>query len=285
MNRKWCVNIPRIPADTSIGQVSLEVSSLAKSRTFYQTICGLTVHDRFSDRIVLGNASDTLLTLHEGGSRVQLNTAEAGLFHLAIRVSDRAALSERLETIEMNGELIGASDHGVSEALYLRDPDDNGVEIYCDRPKADWPRNRDGTVEIPSYPLDLSAVRSTVSQSGSHPLDIGHIHLNVTDLDHSKRFYRETVGFPIQFEDPSGAVFFGAGDYHHHVAINRWHNRGQPYSKTGMKWFEIVVTSQQTLAALTDRLEDADIPVEPTQSGIEFHDPDNIPIRCLVGKR
>ena len=279
-----CVESQELPPDTEIGRVSLAAKDRDLLKEYYHHIVGLSVTDRAPDKTVFGDRTTAILELTTPDTTTPSARQSAGLFHLAIRVPDREQLAARLRAIENHTQLAGASDHGVSEALYLRDPEGNGVEIYRDRERTAWPRSDDGALYIPSYPLDLDSLRSmdVPASTAMHSADIGHIHLNVTDIEQSRRFYRDVVGFPIQFEAAPGAVFFGAGGYHHHLAINVWNKRTEPYDGAGLNWFELRVDSQDDIARLTERLEANETSIKTIEGGIQFEDPDGIPLRCTA---
>ncbi|MFD1565744.1 VOC family protein [Haloarchaeobius amylolyticus] len=271
---------PLIPETARIGRTALRVGDLAETIDFYRDVVGLSVVTRGDTTATLGVDGTPLLVLEHAENESPRGWAQAGLFHTAFKVPSRAALGAALERIRERWQLDGASDHYVSEALYLTDPEGNGVEIYTDRPQEEWPRAADGTVEIGTVPLDLDdvAAQSTGGTTAPPGTTVGHLHLEATSLEAAREFYVETLGLTVQTESPS-ALFLAAGDYHHHLGVNTWHGRSQPAGGRGVAWFEFLVTDAETLSAVRRRLEDADIPVNERDGAIELTDPDEIAIR------
>ena len=267
-----------LPAGAAIGRVALLVADLDRLVAFYRDVVGLRVLDRTDDRATLGVDGRPLLELHADAEAMPRASDEAGLFHTAFRVPHRGALGAALERIEDAWRLTGASDHRVSEALYLRDPEDNGVEIYRDRERDVWPTD-DGRVQMDTLPLDLDALRADADDEPELPpeADIGHVHLEVTDVETAREFYVDTVGFEIR-QAWNGALFVAAGGYHHHVGLNVWNARSRPGSGRGLAWFEVVVPGE-ALPDVRHRLESADGIVSETPDGLSVRDADGIEIR------
>jgi catechol 2,3-dioxygenase len=273
-----------LPAGTRIGRTALQVDSLDEMTEFYSDIVGLSVLRRSGSTTILGVADTPLLVL-EGVERVATRTrTAAGLYHNAFRVPSRGALGDALARIREGWRLDGASDHWVSEALYLTDPEGNGVEIYRDYPREEWPTADDGTVQISTEPLDLDSIAAVASGDDRAPpgTDVGHVHLEVTSLDAFREFYVDTIGFEEQTAVPS-ASFVSAGGYHHHLGANTWHQRTTQSGGRGLSWFEIVVPDQGTLDALRERLRKRDTPISESEDGITVSDPDGITIRFRNG--
>jgi catechol 2,3-dioxygenase len=229
----------------------------------------------------------------------------------AFRVPDRAALGDALKRVRERWRLDGASDHGVSEALYLSDPEGNGVEIYRDRPREQWPSGDDSRVAMITEPLDLEAVAAAGASTSSPPpsaappgTDLRHGHLEVTSLSAFEGFYVEGVGFEPQ-ATMSSARFVGAGGYHHHVGANVSNGRSAPAAGHGLAWFEVVLPreigdhmaavgwprtrvvrgrppGEAALESVRSRLADRDAPVSVTDEGFEATDPDGIRVRFRV---
>ncbi|MFA9415732.1 VOC family protein [Natrinema sp. HArc-T2] len=271
---------PVIPETARIGRTALLVSDLDEMIDFYRDVVGLTVQTRRATAATLGVDETPLLVLNRAEDVSPRGRAQVGLFHTAFKVPSRAALGAALERIREHWQLDGASDHYVSEALYLSDPEGNGVEIYTDRPREEWPRTADGMIELGTVPLDLDDVASQSDGSADAPPDttVGHLHLEATSLEAAREFYVETLGLTIQTEARS-ALFLAAGDYHHHLGVNTWHGRSQPAGGRGLAWFEVVVSDDETLATVRRRLEDAAVTVDDWDEGIELSDPDGITIR------
>ena len=185
--------------------------------------------------------------------------AASGLFHTAIRYSERAALGRALERVLRAGLLTGASDHGVSEALYLDDPDGNGVELYFDRPRGAWPEPGPGEkVAMFTAPLDLEDVLAAgraIEPTDSLAVDVGHVHLKVSDLDRAVGFWSGELGFEVMTGWRDQAAFLAAGGYHHHVGLNTWQSRGAPLGPPelpGLEEVRITVPGAAEERALLD---------------------------------
>lgn len=228
-----------LPDDAHVGQVSLTVRDLDRSVSFYRDVLGLTEtasprETAASTAIALGAPGGRgLIELHENSNAIAKPRRSSGLYHFAILVPSRPALARSLRRLsEKRYPLTGASDHLVSEALYLDDPDGLGIEIYRDRPRAEWPA-RNGQLVMATDPLDLQGVFDepgaetpwTGLESGTV---IGHVHLHVPHLDTAEQFYCGRIGFEPTVRGYPGALFVAAGGYHHHLGLNTWAGIGAP---------------------------------------------------------
>lgn len=269
-----------LPPESRIGRTALTVSDLAEMVDFYRNVVGLTVLDRAQTTAVLGIGETPLLVLEHAPDAPARGQSGAGLFHNAFRVPSRAALGDALARIRDGWHLDGASDHGVSEALYLTDPEGNGVEIYRDYPRADWPRGDDGRVRMGTYSLDLEPVEAAAAGDPGVPAgtDVGHVHLEVSSLQAFSDFYVDTVGFEVQTDLPA-ARFVAAGGYHHHIGANTWNHRTGPVGGSGLSWFEVVLPDTETLDEIEDRTVGGRFPVTETDDGISVTGPDEIEVR------
>lgn len=215
------------PHGLVLGAVSLASRDPRRLVAFYRDRIGLDVLAE-GEASVLGAGGRPLVEVLDRPGAPPAPRRAPGLFHMAIRVPDRASLAARLLALYGAGLRLGASDHLVSEALYVDDPDGNGVEIYRDRPRAEWPVEPDGSIAMQTLPLDLNALaREAKAAGGPAPAgtDMGHVHLKVNDLDAAQRFWVDTVGLAITARYP-GALFLSADGYHHHVGLNVWHSAG-----------------------------------------------------------
>jgi len=273
----------RLAADTRLGRLSVTVPSIDETVPFYRDVVGLAIHERSGSRIVLGAPEQPLLELLEDPSASPRRGTEAGLYHYALRVPRRAALGAALERIQGGWQLDGAADHGVSEALYLRDPAENGIEIYWDRPRESWPIDETGQVQMKTSPLDLDAIRAASNNGATVPVDtdLGHVHLEVLDVAAAREFYVDALGMNVRAEYSPSALFVAAGDYHHHVGLNTWNGRTEPAmaGSVGINWFEVVVPDASELRRAVDQLLDHGIDVVGDGGELQVVDPAGIPVR------
>jgi catechol 2,3-dioxygenase len=276
-----------LPAETTVGRAALVVNDLDPVGEFYRDVVGLAVQRREGTRVTLGAGGDPLLELTADPDAAPRAPESAGLFHTAFRIPSRAALADALDRVDEGWELTGASDHHVSEALYLDDPEGNGVEIYRDRPREAWPTDDDGHVEMDTLPLDLEGLAVEARNEASVPpgTDVGHVHFEVSGLPASRRFYAGTLGMNVRQEWGPSALFVAAGDYHHHVGLNTWNGRSAPLQGRGLDWLELVLPDEESLASARERFEGAGVGMADDEGGpgsnggFEVHDPDGIPVR------
>jgi catechol 2,3-dioxygenase len=218
----------RLPAGIRLGRVKLQVADLERSLAYYERVLGFRVLRRSgSDAVLAAHGDDTpLVELHEKpGAAPVPRRGRLGLYHFAILLPDRAALGRFVAHLAEISERAGASDHRVSEALYLQDPDGLGIEVYADRPRATW-RTEDRQIVMATEPLDLADVvraaggeRWTGMPAGTK---IGHVHLYVGDLAAAAAFYHQGLGLDQVVWNYPGALFLSAGGYHHHLGVNTW---------------------------------------------------------------
>jgi catechol 2,3-dioxygenase len=280
-----------IDPDTAIGVVSLTVSDLARSRDFYEHAIGLTATDRDDGSVALTADGAPLVSLYGDSSAAPLNRRATGLYHQAILVPSRRDLAQALVRLaRASWPLDGASDHLVSEAVYLSDPDGNGIEIYRDRPRAEW-RHTNGQLEMATIPLDLDGVLGELAGDTSVPDEapsgttIGHVHLQVADLAATEAFYNGVLGFDVTVRGYPGALFVSAGGYHHHIGLNTWQSAGsappEPGS-VGLRSYEVLLPNQHGLTDVLERVETAGIPSEASGEGTLVRDPSGnaVLLRC-----
>lgn len=276
-------NTDTLPEGARVGRSALRVSDLEELTEFYRDVVGLHVLRHSETTAVLGVDGTPLLVLERDETAPARHRAEAGLYHNAFKVPSRAALGDALERIRKRWQLGGTADHHVSEALYLTDPEGNGVEIYRDLPREEWPVTDDGRIQIATDSLDLSSIEAAATGDTRVPSGTvtGHIHLEVSSLDAFEDFYVNTLGFEVQ-TTVSRALFVSAGGYHHHLGANTWHRRTKPAEGRGLSWFEIVVPDSQRFDAVRDRIADRGVPLTDTDDGFVVTDPDDIEIRFRV---
>ena len=271
----------RLADATRLGAVELTVTRLDTSIAFYQDAIGLRLHRREDEVAVMGAGGEDLLVLHEKpGARPA--GRHAGLFHFALLFPTREELARvAVRLASTRTPVDGLSDHGTHEAIYLPDPDGNGIELAADRPRAQWPQfgGAGGYVAGPA-PLDADDLLRTVA--GEEPrrhadpgLRMGHVHLHVGDLEAASRFYLEGVGFELMAQLPT-ARFVAAGGYHHHVAFNVWRGVGvgpAPADAVGMRHWTLVLADSSELEALRRRLEAIGVTTTAEADGLLARDP------------
>ncbi len=269
----------RLPAETRLGRVRLQVANLERSLAYYQEVLGLRVLGRSGDQASLGvaeaGAIDPLIELHERPGATPVSPrGRLGLYHFAILLPDRASLGRFVTHLAEIGIRAGASDHRVSEALYLQDPDGLGIEVYADRPRSQW-RHRNGELLMATEPLDFADVmqaggdeRWTGMPAGA---TIGHIHLHVGDLDRASAFYHAALGFDLVVWSYPGALFLSAGGYHHHLGLNTWARGAPPAGEEDarlLEW-ELVVPD-------TDAVEGALLSLDRAGYAVSWDDADAV---------
>lgn len=266
-------------APMRIGTVRLKVRDLDGTAAFYRQLFDLDTIETGDRRVVLGNGATPLLELLGDPGLSPADRRHAGLFHVAFLMPTRADLARWLIRVIQSGTpLQGASDHIVSEALYLSDPEGNGIEVYVDRPTARW-LDRNGNIQMATEALDvqdlIDSAGDSVWQGFPEGGSIGHVHLQVGDTAEADRFYRDVLGFGVTVDYP-GASFYGSGGYHHHLAGNIWNSRRagvRSGDMAGLDAVEIVVGNDADREAIVRRAEAAGIPVLRDGAAIILRDP------------
>ena len=270
-----------IAPSTTVGAVHLTVGDLARSLSYYREAIGLQVLEEEDGRASLGVAGLELLVLVEvPGARPAPNNT--GLFHFALRVPQRADLARWLaHAAQDHVALTGASDHLVSEALYLHDPDHHGIEIYRDRQRETW-ENQVGKI-LTTLPLDQADLFGELGDPASEVFDglppgtvMGHIHLQVADIPAAVGFYRDRLGFGLMATLGDQAAFLSAGGYHHHVGVNVWNSRGASPPDPGaaaLRLATIVLPDDGELDRVAQRVTEGGQEPEAGDGGLVVHDP------------
>jgi catechol 2,3-dioxygenase len=267
---------------TQMGRVALVVADLARSLDYYQSQIGLKLLDQSAKHATLGVEGRELLWLKaQPGAKPFPPRGRSGLYHYAILVPSRQALGVVLRHLaETRTPLSGASDHGVSEALYMNDPDGHGIEIYRDRPRQEWPRLPNGELAMVSDPIDAQGILAAgegVSWSGMPAGTVmGHVHLHVSQLRQAEAFYVDQVGFDLLQHFGGQAAFVSAGGYHHHLGMNTWAGAGVPPAPDDtarLLWYEIVLPNQAALEEVLTRLRAAGVALEAHEAGWLARDP------------
>lgn len=273
---------------TTVGKVNLTVRNLPLMTQFYKDVIGLTLKEQTAETAILGTPHETIVELY-GNPNAQHVEPATGLYHLAILVPDRPSLAHWLYQFLSSGyRLPGASDHGVSEALYLSDPEGNGIEIYRDRPHSEWPL-KDGRIQMVTERLDFDGLMKAVPETKWHKMPdkttLGHVHLKVHDIPESVAFYTEVVGFDIVSDEYPGAGFVSAGGYHHHLGMNTWHSAGAPPlppGAAGLAGYSIQLPDAVAREKVVEHIQAAGIGIEETAEGPLVRDPAGVAFLLAV---
>jgi catechol 2,3-dioxygenase len=281
----------RLADTTRLGAVELTVTDLDRSVAFYQDAIGLRLHRREDPVAAMGAGGEDLVVLVEEQNARRAGR-HAGLYHFALLMPSRDELARALQRLAVTRTPIeGASDHGISEAIYLPDPDGNGIEIAADRPREVWPNLE--TLGRPS-PLDLYGLLGTLGDAepvrhADPGTIVGHVHLHVNDIAAARRFYEDVVGFEAMTA-MANAVFVSVAGYHHHLAFNTWRGAGIPAAPAaetvaGLRHWTVLVDGADELAAVRGRLEAAGAGVAERDGGLLVHDPAGIPLLLATAPR
>lgn len=270
--------MPTLPAQTHLGTVTLRVTNLPRSIEFYTRVIGLHELTQTGQSATLGVGQTPLLHLHAHPTASPQPDYSTGLYHVAILTPSRADLGRVLLNLSrVQYPVSGFSDHLVSEAIYLNDPDGNGLELYRDRPRDTWSWEA-GQVTMANAPLDIEGIIATVPdphapyRGMADGTTIGHIHLRVSDIEKTGEFYTNIIGFDV-VAHWSSALFMSAGGYHHHIGANIWHSRNAPpppASTVGLISYQIIVPE---LSIITRRLQEAALDFHATNDGLSVNDP------------
>jgi catechol 2,3-dioxygenase len=273
---------------TRLGAVHLTVTDLDRSVAFYQDAIGLRLHHREDPVAAMGVGGEDLLVLVEEQTARRAGR-HAGLYHVALLLPSREELARALQRLAVTRTPIeGASDHGISEAIYLPDPDGNGIELAADRPRETWPKLE--TLGRPN-PLDLYGLLGTLGDAEpirhADPATIvGHLHLHVNDIAAARRFYEDVVGFDVMTA-MANAVFVSVAGYHHHLGFNTWRGEGVPAAPApetvaGLRHWTLVLDGAAQRDAARERLAAAGVAIEERPEGLLVHDPAGIPLLLAV---
>jgi catechol 2,3-dioxygenase len=275
-------------APIHIGTVGIIVRDIDRLVSYYCNLLGLSVQERTDEYAKLGAGGVTLLELNHNPDAMPDDPREAGLYHTAFLMPTRTDLARWiLHVAKARIPISGASDHDVSEAIYLDDPEGNGVEVYSDRPSESWRRN-DKEIFQKTDPLDVEAIirevdPATAPQYLEAPrgLQVGHIHLRVGNTSEAERFYCDVIGFDVT-RRRTGATFVSSGGYHHHVGANVWHSNGankRDSNRAGLGWFSLEFIGEDAKDAFKRRFEEAGNPVTLVGGGFQVEDPWGTKIR------
>lgn len=280
-----------IHLQTHTGAVALVVPDLDRSLDYYQGNIGLRLFDRSDGVAQLGSDARPLLWLFEQKNARPVERGRAGLYHFAILLPNRVELARTLRhLVDSRTPMTGMSDHGVSEALYMNDPDGHGIKIYRDRPRDQWPR-AGGQIEMVTDPLDVESLLQEVTpgrirwESIADGTVIGHTHLHTAQLGEAQHFYVDTLGFDLIQRYGTQALFVSAGGYHHHIGLNTWAGTGaRPPSDDAARllWFEILVPDAEALSGVAASLDSAGLAYERKDNALVFTDPSQHEVHVVV---
>jgi catechol 2,3-dioxygenase len=273
-----------------VARVDLRVRSVERALDFYRDIVGLLVLEQDETHASLGPTNGSaILFLTSDGVDTPADPGATGLYHTAFLYPDRPALGDALARLAEAGYRIGAGDHGVSEALYIDDPDGNGVELYRDRPREEWPEPGPGErIRMYTAPVDLEGVLAEARTQGSAPAPegtkVGHVHLQVANIERTAQFYVEGLGLDLMASLGS-AVFMSSRGYHHHLGANVWNSRGSspaPRNRAGLDRIVLAVENIGDLEEARTRLSQAGHEAGGSENELIVRDPDDIELRFVV---
>jgi catechol 2,3-dioxygenase len=287
--------VSTLPAALRLGPVALIVTDLDRSIAWYASALGLRLHRRDADTgtAALGDGEHDVLLLTEDRAARPAGR-HSGLYHYALLFPTREELARAAVRLAATRTPIqGASDHGTHEAIYLPDPDGNGIELAADRPREQWPTPEQEFTEGGPRLLDLDALLATIAAEELAPevrpgLRVGHLHLHVADIAQGLAFYRDLIGFDVWALLPS-AAFVSAGGYHHHLGFNTWRGEGvgpQPAGVVGLRHWTIALERAEDVAAIRDRLGAARVATQDLPGGgFSVQDPFGMTLRVtpIVG--
>lgn len=275
--------------NTFVGHVELKVQQLTRSIKFYKEIIGFQVIEQSEKTAVLSADGKTaLLTIIEPENSKPKEAHRTGLYHFAILLPNRLELAKVLRHFAETNQQLGASDHVVSEALYLSDPDGNGIEVYADRPSAAW-NWRNNEVIMTVDPLDAEDILSELGDEKWEGLPagtlIGHIHLHVSELEKTEEFYQKGLEFNTVSHLGGQALFISTGNYHHHIGLNTWAGVGAPApseESAGLKSFLLVFPGEETRERIIGQVEGLGHEVKKEDDGFLVNDPSGNTIKLAV---
>lgn len=274
-----------LPATMRLGAVHLTVASVDRSAAWYQRALGLRVQGQGVDIAWLGDGANVVIVLHED-PRAARKGRHAGLFHYALLYPSREELARAAVRLSRTQTVTGgASDHGTHEAIYLDDPDGNGIELAWDRAPELWP-----ATQPPPAPLDFPSLLSTVAgepftEFVGAGLRVGHVHLHVGDTRAAVSFYRDELGLAVR-DDWGTAAFMAAGGYHHHLAVNVWAGRGvggPPAHTAGLRWWTIQLAGADEVEAVRGRFAAHGREITDVDGGFAIRDPWGTALHVVAG--
>ncbi|MCC5894659.1 MAG: VOC family protein [Alkalibacterium sp.] len=277
----------KIDNEMACGYAQLNVSHLDQMKEYYAEKIGLAILKEDELQVDLGiKETGTVLIVLKKVATQETGSLKAGLFHTAFLLPTRRDLGNCVfSLLNKDVPIGGASDHGYSEAIYLQDPEGNGIEIYRDKPRDEWTINEDGTIPGVTEEMDAEGVLQSRDEEPTGRLPegtvIGHMHLSVSDLDETEAFYRETLGLSLKYTYGTQARFLAGGSYHHHIGINTWAGKGLPIRERedlGLSEFSINLSSKTALKKLTDQLSSRGYDIDAEADSLTLTDPNGIQV-------
>ncbi len=267
-----------LPANLSMGAVTLRVENLDRMIAYYRDAVGLDLISQVAGSAVLGRGSNPALILEHSPDMKHASDNQAGLFHTAFLFDTKAQLAYAVASVAAKypGSFTGSADHLVSEAFYFDDPENNGVELYWDRDRTNWSWKH-GQIEMGTFGLDPNAylrenLPASVDDSASN---IGHVHLSVGSIEQAQDFYVNKLGFDVTLNWGGTALFVSAGGYHHHMAMNIWRSRGAGVRQPtlGLRDVSIILPNTDTLGEVVERLSHNKVELRNDGQTIHLDDP------------
>ena len=273
-----------------LAEAVLNVKDLARQTAFYTQILGLEIQSQTEEEVLLGAGGKLLVHLIQTDWTGAVK-ASYSLYHMAILLPSREDLADVFKHMaELNVPFVGAADHGYSEALYLEDPEGNGIELYRDKPVEEWDIRKDGRIIGVTEELSVQEIyemgRKVEPFRIASDTRMGHIHFSVSDSQVASAFYQKVLELSDKFTVPS-ASWIASGDYHHHLAVNEWGGNHLPKRENqlpGLAYYVVHVEMKEDLVAIAERAKEQEAPVTWLTSGeLEFTDPDGIVTRVRKG--
>lgn len=283
------MNFHRNPI-THVGQVHLKVKDLSRSVAFYEQVVGFQVYSRTGTTADLtADGKTVLLTLEQPDGVTGKQGRTTGLYHFALLLPTRSDLAQFVVHLSDLNLSVGSADHLVSEALYFSDPDGNGIEVYRDREPSEWTWNG-SEVAMTTDPLNFRDLLAGVNERTWKGLPagtmMGHIHLHVSDLQETERFYTQGLGFEVVCRYGGQALFISSGKYHHHIGLNTWNGAGAPRpaaNSAGLESFDVVYPNEEARSRAVANVRNLGAAVAQAAEGLSVDDPSGNRIRLLVG--
>ncbi|WP_054704158.1 VOC family protein [Bacillus sp. JCM 19041] len=268
-----------------MGEVTLIVANIKRSIRFYKEVIGFSSIEEMPQKAKLFNGKgELLLVLEENDQAVSVKANQhSGLYHFALLFPDRKSLADQFVHLINKQVRLGGADHAVSEAIYLNDPDGNGIELYCDRPRDEWSFTDSGDVIMDTKALDVNGLSTLAGDWKGLPGStcMGHVHMHVAGLNETEQFYSELLDFQTMARYGPQALFMAVGGYHHHLGFNTWSGEGatpQPQPAAGMKQYKIRVLDSLTYNAMYHRINDKNLIIEEGNGFFKVKDPSSMDV-------